>query len=126
MINASRLRFQAGDFLAIALVVALAAAVFLCFLPNKGNAGSVEIYQGGKLVRSVSLDQEQQFTITGDYTNTVTIRDGSVAITQSDCPGEDCVSCGWLNSPGRSIVCLPNAVELRLVGMDSDVDFVVG
>lgn len=122
----NRLRFQKGDILAIAAVVLLAAAVFLCFLPSRDPAGAVEIYQNGKLVQTLPLTVDRELTVTGDYTNTVTVRDGAVAITHSDCPGEDCVGCGWLSSPGRSIVCLPNAVELRLVGMDGDVDFVVG
>ena len=122
----NRLRFQKGDILAIAAVVLLAAAVFLCFLPSRDPAGAVEIYQNGKLVQTLPLNVDRELTVTGDYTNTVTVRGGAVAITHSDCPGEDCVGCGWLSSPGRSIVCLPNAVELRLVGVDGDVDFVVG
>lgn len=121
-----RLRFQKGDILAIGAVLLLAALVLICFLPAQEPAGAVEIYQNGKLIKTLSLAQDQELTITGDYTNTVTLRGGAVAITRSDCPGEDCVGCGWLDRPGRSIVCLPNAVELRLVGVDGDVDFVVG
>lgn len=120
------MRFRKGDILAVAAVVALAAAVFLLFLPGKAEAGAVEVYQEGKLLKTLSLAEDAQFVLTGECTNTVTVRDGAVAITASDCPGEDCVGCGWIRTPGRSIVCLPNAVELRLVGVDSDVDFVVG
>ena len=121
-----KLGFQKGDILAILAVALMAAAVFVCFLPSDDRAGSVEIYQNGRLVKTLPLSQNQELTITGAYTNTVTIRDGAVAITHSDCPGEDCVACGWRSTPGTSIVCLPNAVELRLVGVDGDVDFVVG
>lgn len=126
MMNTNRLRFQKGDILAIGFVVVLAAAVFLCFLPGQESAGVLQVYQEGKLIRTVSLAEDQQFTVSGAYTNTVTVQSGAVAVTHSDCPGEDCVGCGWMDSPGRSIVCLPNALELRLVGVDTDVDFVVG
>ena len=126
MMKTSRLRFQKGDFLAIMLVAVLGLVIFLCFFPSSKEAGSLEIYQNGVLIRSVPLNEDQQFTITGDYTNTVTIRSGAAAITHSNCPGEDCVSSGWMEHSGRSIVCLPNAVELRLVGTEADVDFVVG
>lgn len=122
----SRLRFQKGDLFAAIFVMVLALAVFLYFLPEKGDAARVEIYQDGKFIQSLPLNEDQEFTVSGAYTNTVTVRDGAVAITHSDCPGEDCVGCGWMDRPGRSIVCLPNALELRLVGKDSDVDFVVG
>lgn len=122
----SHFRFRKGDFLAIALVAVLALAAFFLFLPSDQEAGSVELYQHGVLLRTVPLDQDQVFTVPGDYTNTVTIRSGAVAITCSDCPGQDCVGCGWISTPGRSIVCIPNSLELRLVGVASDVDFVVG
>ena len=69
---------------------------------------------------------EQEFTVTGDYTNTITVRDGKIAVTASDCPGHDCVSCGWVEHGGKSIVCLPNGLEIRVLADRGDVDFVVG
>ena len=121
-----RLRFQKGDIAAIALVLCMAAAVFACFLPGGNSEGAAaEVYCEDELVRVVSLDEDQMFTLTGDYSNTITVRDGKIAVTESDCPGGDCVSCGWSDSAGRSIVCLPNRLEIRIVGDDGDVDFVV-
>lgn len=122
-----RLGFQKGDFAAIGAVLALAAVVFALFLPARsGDAAVVEIYQNGERLRCFPLNADRQFTVTGDYTNVVTISGGKVAITESNCPGGDCVSCGWASSAGRSIVCLPNGVEIRIVGAQSEVDFVVG
>ena len=66
------------------------------------------------------------FEVTGKYTNLIIVENGSIAITASDCPGEDCVHSGAITAPGRSIVCLPNGVEVRVVGQSADVDFVVG
>lgn len=122
-----RLRFQKGDVLAIALVALLALIVVLLFVPQRAQtAYAVEIYQNGQLVKSFPLLNDVDFTIDGAYTNTVSIRDGRVCISRSDCPGQDCVHCGSIRAVGRSIVCLPNAVEVRIVGQTSDVDFVVG
>lgn len=121
------LRFRKGDLLAIALVVILAVSVAVCFLP-KDTAMPVqaEIYQDGILVKTVSLDHETAFAVTGKYTNTITVANGNIAITASDCPGEDCVHSGSIHASGRSVVCLPNGVEVRVVNAASDVDFVVG
>ena len=123
----SRLTFRKGDLLAIVLVLLLAAAVALLFLPHHGTAENtmVQIFQDGKLVQELSLQSDQSILITGEYENTVVIRDGKAAIAQSNCPGEDCVHSGWISSPGRSVVCLPNRVEIRITG-SSEVDFVVG
>lgn len=120
------LQFRKADIFAIALVLALAVLTFLCFLPGKDDAAAVQVYQNGTLVQTLPLDQDTELIITGQYTNTITVQDGKVAITCSDCPGEDCVNSGWLHSSGRSIVCLPNALELRVVAQSGDVDFVVG
>ena len=119
--------FQKGDMLAIAGVVLLAALVFLVFLP-RGDvpAACAEIYQDGKLIKTVCLTEDQEFTVTGKYSNVIAVRDGKIAVIRSDCPGEDCIGCGWLGDAGRSIVCLPNGLEIRVVAEDSNVDFVVG
>ena len=65
--------------------------------------------------------------MTSKYSNTITVKDGKIAVTESDCPGEDCENCGWSDSTGRSIVCLPNEVEIRIIAEPSeeDVDYVV-
>ena len=122
-----RLRFQKGDWLAVAVTLLLAAFVFAAFLPREtGDTPMAEIYLDGTLVRQVSLDTPVEFSVTGDYVNTVTVRDGKIAVTGSDCPGEDCVHSGWISASGRSIVCLPNRMEIRVVAVSGEVDFVVG
>ena len=74
----------------------------------------------------IEIQTASSLEITGKYTNTITVTDGKIAITASDCPGEDCVHSGAIHTTGRSIVCLPNEVEVRIVNASSDVDFVVG
>ena len=121
------LKPRKGDLLAVILVIALAVglSVFLGLRVRGLSHTHVEIYQNGTLVRELSLDTDQTFDLSGDYVNTVTVEDGKIAITSSTCPGSDCVHSGWISSPGRSVVCLPNRVEIRITG-SSEVDFVVG
>lgn len=122
-------RFRTGDGVAAGAVVLAAVALMVCLLTvnGGGSAGRAKIYQQGELIREVSLAEDTEFLIEGEYRNTVTVRDGQIAITGSDCPGEDCVHSGWIFRPGRSIVCLPNRVEIRLEGTAGadDVDAVV-
>lgn len=119
--------FRKGDFAAIALVAILAIAVFAAYLPGRKTSENavVQIYHDGALVREASLDTDEQIEISGEYVNVIAIRGGSAFIEKSDCPGMDCVHSGKISSPGRSIVCLPNRVEIRITG-ESEVDFVVG
>lgn len=119
----SRLRFQKGDWVAVVLVCAMVLTSAF-WLPELRSGGSfAQIWQDGILIRQVPLSVDQTFQIFGAYTNTVTVSDGKIAVTHSDCPTNDCVHMGWLQS-GGSIVCLPNRVEIRLTG-DTDVDLVL-
>lgn len=122
-----KLRFGKWDMVALAFV-ALAAFVVLAlyWLPGASAGRYAQVYQDGKLIKTLSLDLEQDFEVEGSYRATVTVRDGRIAVTASDCPGGDCVRCGWIDGAGRSIVCLPGGLEIRVVGSDADVDFVVG
>lgn len=119
--------FRKGDLLAVILVICIAAAAAAAYLPGKSDAQNcvVQIFQDSVLIREFPLDSDAEFEVSGEYTNRIIIRGGRVCIEDSDCPGADCVHSGWIYSPGRSIVCLPNRVEIRISGQ-SDVDFVVG
>jgi len=121
-----KLEFCKNDFLAIGIVAAIAILVSVIFWTSVGaeEGSMLSVYQEGALTKELSLDSDVEFVIEGDYKNVITIKDGKAAITESDCPGTDCVHSGWIHEAGRSIVCLPNRVELRIEGT-SEVDFVV-
>ena len=124
--NQMKLQFCKSDFFAIGMVAVAAILVSVIFWTKVGSeeGNVVNVYKEGALVRECSLNSDTEFVIEGDYENVVTIKDGKTAITKSDCPGTDCVHSGWIHESGRSIVCLPNRVELRIEGT-SEVDFVV-
>ena len=118
--------FKKGDFIAIAIVVILALGTFFCFIPKDADVSEavVQIYQDNILVKECRLDKDETFVLEGEYQNVVTIKDGKIGITESNCPGTDCVHSGLVGTVGRSIVCLPNKVEIRITG-EAEVDIVV-
>ena len=121
------LGFQKGDLVAIGRVRLLAITVFALFLPGQRSAAvQAEIYRDGQLLQTVPLSRDREFTLEGEFHTVITVSNGRIAVTASDCPGADCVHSGWISSPGRSIVCLPGRLEIRVVGQTSDVDFAVG
>ena len=115
--NAPRLTLRSGDFVAAALVLLAAAALLVYFaLGRHGTAATVQVWQDGVLQAEYPLAVNREFVVGGAYHNTVCIENGRVCILDADCPGQDCVKSGWQQESGRSIVCLPNRLELRLVG----------
>ena len=97
----------------------------LVFFPkNVAPAQTAQVVSEGKTIRILDLSTPQEFTVTVDGgSNTITVRDGKIAVTHSDCPNHDCVRMGWLQD-GGAIVCLPNRMEIRLTG-STDVDVVI-
>ena len=122
-----KLTFRWGDLIAIGLVAVIAVSVMLCFLPfSQDSAAKAQIYLNGELIKTVSLDENQKFKVEGQYSSTIAVKDGAISFTDSNCPGQDCVHSGSIDGSGRSLVCLPNRVEIRVVSDESDVDFVAG
>ena len=111
----------------IVLCVVLLACVGLSiWLLSPGEAAAqAEIWLDGELYKTVSLHTDQEFVVEGPYgSNTVTVKDGKIAVTAADCPDHYCVERGFCDS-GVQIVCLPNRLVLKFVG-EQTVDAVVG
>lgn len=108
--------------LAAVLVLCLGLSVWLLW---PGEASSVEIWSEGKHIRTLSLSEDITLTVeSGGGTNTVTVRDGKVAVTEADCPDHYCMDRGFC-SGGAQIVCLPNRLVLKFAG-ETAVDSISG
>ena len=107
-----------GDLAAVAAVLGAALALAAAFFLPRDATGQVlvEIRQDGAVVETCPLSQNRRIRVEEDYTNVIVVQDGAVWVESATCPGEDCVHSGKISQKGRSIVCLPNRVEIRLVG----------
>lgn len=89
------------------------------------NAGYAEIWSEGKLLYTLDLGMDTQITVTTERgSNTVTVKDGKIAVTAATCPDHYCMHRGYC-AGGLQIVCLPNQLEIRFTD-DQGVDGVVG
>lgn len=126
--NGMRLTFCKGDIAVIFFVTMLAVLIGVVFVwkmgTEKGN--TVVVYREGEKIQEIPLYEDREILIENSYTNKLVVKQGKAAIVESDCPGMDCVHSGWIQEKGRSLVCLPNRVEIRIEGeTDSEVDFIV-
>ena len=111
----------------IAVILIICAAASLLLLSPGDAATHAQISSNGKVIRTVDLRVDQEFTVTlddGSY-NTVTVKDGKIAVTEASCPDGICVNHRSVSKQKQSITCLPNrlVVEIRN-GEASDVDAV--
>lgn len=98
---------------AVAAIIALAASLW----QSSGEAGTVEIYQGGELHERLPLSRERTVRVAGPAGVTrIEIADGRARVAASPGRKKLCVRAGWLSAAGASATCLPNRVTLVLGG----------
>ena len=124
------LKFNRFDALVALIIALLAVAAALWFYLPRSQSGqlTVVISVAGEETRRVPLSDFTETTVTGgSYTLRVSTRDGGGAVTDSDCPTQDCVHTGVITRAGQSIVCLPAQVVVHLEGTAPDApDVIVG
>lgn len=118
------------DALVVIIVVAFAVmtAAFV-YGKNRGETLTATVKHRGQVAAQVALStltEEKKITIDGQYHLTVTLTKDGVSVTESDCPGQDCVHTGRITRAGQSIVCLPEQVIVTLEGKTSVPDVVLG
>ena len=112
--------------LLFAVLLLLCIGISIPIFMGNESAFSAQIISDGQIVKTVLLSQEQEFTVTSPQggSNTVTVRDGKIAVTQADCPDHYCMLRGFCGG-GTEIVCLPNKLIIRFLG-EQEIDAIVG
>lgn len=110
--------------LLILLVLVCVGFCFALFAPGE-PATAVKVISEGKVLYTLPLSEDTQLEIVSAHgTNVVTVKNGSVAVTEADCPDKYCMARGFC-SGGTQIVCLPNRLVLEFTGVQA-VDGVSG
>lgn len=135
------LRPKPLDALVAAVVIALAVVTALLFyLPKTGGGDQLTlvITVGGQEQSRTPVTQLPDgpvriegrggytLTLSRSYSDLPFSPEWSVRVSDSDCPGQDCVHTGAISRAGQSIVCLPAQVVISIVSTSSDVDAVLG
>ena len=109
----------------IALFVSVAAAGLICllFLKQTQNISEnteaqydVIIEVAGEEIVRLPLSENTTYSIDQeDMHNLIVIEDGSVYMSEADCPSQNCVRQGKITQVGVPIVCLPHQVIVMIV-----------
>jgi len=120
-----------GDILLIGLVIVI-AAVFL--VPRWLDGSSSEKYHNktrvakitvdGKLFRTVELTgEEQTIEIKTEYGyNLLKAHDYGIEMIDADCPDKVCLTFGFIERNGGTIVCLPHKLLVEIEGPSGEGD----
>lgn len=102
------------------LIGSVAFLVLSSFFGKSKNSYQVYVYQNGTLYGTYPLNTPITLilpSLGGGY-NTIEIRDGTVAVIDSDCPNKVCVNQGAISNSLLPITCIPHhlVIELRPSG----------
>ena len=108
-----------NDCILILIVVLLAGGFWFVQYINSMQAEAVlRIYQNGELRGEYDLSQPKTLPVKEeDYGyNLVMIEDGTVRITDADCPDQLCMKQRSISKNGESIICLPHKLYAKEEG----------
>ena len=101
--------------MAIIFLISLIVSIFI-LRPSESRI--VEVVQDDRVIYRLDMDVEENREIVVKYggnSNTILIEDGSICVSEAECPDKTCVNMGRLRSESLPIVCLPNHLIIRLV-----------
>ncbi|MCD7862060.1 MAG: NusG domain II-containing protein [Lachnospiraceae bacterium] len=109
----------------IALFILAAAVALICFLFLRHTQSASEtaetqyyavIEVAGEEVARLPLSENTTYSIDQEgMHNVVVIEDGSVYMSEADCPNQNCVRQGKITQVGVPIACLPHQVIVMIV-----------
>ncbi len=117
-------RFTVLDLLFIAALLVLPGWTLVRSWRASSDRPVARVFQDNRLIGVYQLDRDQTIKI-GDKTRThmtIEIHNGAIRVAESDCPKGVCKHAGWVRTPGRSIMCVPNRVLIEIKGEAGDYD----
>lgn len=117
--------FKKADIILACVLIIAGLAISYIFSFGQSEGDIVEITCNGRLFGSYSLAEDREISIDrNDHINKVTINNGTVSMSFSDCRGQDCVQQGSIAKSGETIICLPNKIVVEITGGDRHYDTV--
>ena len=118
--------FKKADILLACFLVAAGLTMSYIFSFGRTAGDQLDISCDGQLFGSYPLSEDREITVERDgHINKITIKDGQVSMTFSDCSGQDCIQQGKISQTSQSITCLPNRIVIEIRGDSSEYDAVV-
>lgn len=105
----------------IVILIVFAVAILLMAIYSKNVGQYIIIEKNGDILYKINLVDNQEMIISGEDSNTVTVKieDGAVRVVSSDCPDKTCVRMGRISKAGEKIICLPARISIEIEGKGS-------
>lgn len=101
----------------LCVIASVCLTLSIPMLLPRNQAQAAEIISDGRMLCTVPLYIDTEFTVSSSNggTNTITVKNGKVGVTAASCPDHYCMDRGMCSN-GAQIICLPNRLAIRFVG----------
>ncbi len=112
-----------ADIILFAVLVIAGLTLSWLSVRDSGSGQEVVVTAGGQLYGTYDLSRDQEITIDQHgHINKITIKNGQVQMSYSDCKNQICINDGKISKTSQSIVCLPNKVMVEITGGEEELD----
>lgn len=127
--NFERKLFKITDSIFIGVIIALSLLVYFVPQINKASDNIAVISVDGVECKRVNLEDtpNSTFTINSLDGYIFEIKDNSIGIKKAPCNDKVCVHSGYTHSSKKSIICLPQKLEIRILDdSENSADIIIG
>lgn len=121
---------RADKILVVLLLLISVAGIGLNIsIASAGGEQKAEIWVEGSLYKTVPLKEgyKQEIRIGGNFRyDIIEVQGTRIRVREADCPNQDCIKMGWIQSAPQLIVCLPYRIVIKIVSSaPPDTDTIV-
>ena len=118
-----------NTYLFLLLLLAIIGVGFLIQRYFFGKTGTTAIIeQDGETISELDLSKDTELVLDDGNggSNTITVKNGKIAVTDANCPDLVCVHTGSISQTGEVIACLPHKLIITISEeKNSDLDAIV-
>ena len=109
-----------NDIILIVSLLLVAVVTLIVVLTTREKTNLVaKVYVQDQIVETIDLsnNEDNDYYVQGLKGQVhIHTHDGGIAVTESNCPHQDCVHMGYVKETNRPIICAYNAVYIIIVG----------
>ena len=111
------MRRKRNTYLFLLVLLAIIGVGFLIQRYFFGKTGATAIIeQDGETVAELNLNKNTEFVLNDGNggSNTITVQNGHISVTEANCPDLVCVRTGAISQTGEVIACLPHKLIITI------------
>lgn len=107
--------------LIISLIVIAVTTLILVNILKTPSSSQASVAVNGEVAQIINLNENKDYEVKGTNGELIIrVKDGAIAVIESNCPHQDCVHIGYVSDANHPIICAYNSVVITILGQGED------